>query len=84
LKVDSGDAAALFQKTFAERGASLLAGVERWIGSQAHIRPRKLPEKDLKTRVGIGVYLVNEMSSSPASKARSGTPERRKNKRKGY
>jgi uncharacterized protein DUF6502 len=81
LKVDSTDAAALFQKTFAERGASLLAGVERWIGSQARIRHRKPLERDLKTRVGIGVYLVNELNSIADSKGRSGAAERQRNKK---
>jgi hypothetical protein len=82
LKVDSADAAALFQKTFAERSASLLAGVERWVGSQAHLRPRKLLEKDLKARVGIGVYMVSDLSNSAGIKGRSSIAERRKSKRK--
>jgi len=82
LRLDSADAAALFQKTFAERGASLLAGVERWVGSQAHIRPRALSSKDLKTRVGIGVYLVSDVSNASGTKNRSSSVERQETKRK--
>ena len=82
LKVDSADAAALFQKTFAERGASLLAGVERWVGSQAHLRPRRPLQRDLKARVGIGVYLVSDLANPAVAKSRSGIAERRKSKKK--
>lgn len=81
LKVDSPDAAALFQKTFAERSASLLAGVERWIGSQAHISPRKPLKKDLKTRVGIGVYLVSDPRNPTGTRGSSLGAGRPKKKR---
>lgn len=82
LKVDSADAAALFQKTFSERAASLVSGVERWGGSQARIRSGKTPDKDPKIRVGVGVYLVSDVNRPVDSdKHGSASARRRSTKR---
>jgi hypothetical protein len=81
IRVDSSDAAALFHKTFTERGESLLAGVERWSGSQARIRSGKASEKDPKVRVGIGIYLVNDSAKASVVKAGSGTTGSRRGKK---
>ena len=61
IKNLSADEAALFQETFSERAASLVDGVERWRTSQTRIRTK--PGKRLaaeSTRVGLGVYLVEQ------------------------
>jgi len=57
----SADEAALFQETFSERAASLVDGVERWRTSQTRMRAK--PKKGQAaggTRVGLGVYLVEQ------------------------
>jgi Family of unknown function (DUF6502) len=54
LLVDSPDQAARFQRTFSNRSAAVLQGVEQWIVSQSQ-SPAATSEK---VRVGIGVYMV--------------------------
>lgn len=78
IKVDSDDAAALFRKTFIERGESLLSGVERWSGSQARIRSGKALNKEPSVRVGIGVYLVGDDNKPTPSTGRADAAGRRR------
>ena len=56
--VDSPDQAAKFQRSFSNRAAVLLQGVEQWIASQNKIRQLKSAGGNERHRVGIGVYLV--------------------------
>jgi len=56
----SPDEAALFQETFSERAASLVDGVERWRTSQARMRKSPKGQSLSGTRVGLGVYLVEQ------------------------
>lgn len=65
IKSLSDDEAALFQETFSERAASLVDGVTRWRTSQARMRTKARNRQPDGTRVGIGVYLV-EQKSAPA------------------
>ena len=56
----SVDQAALFQHTFAERGAILLESFEQWLKGQTRVI-KKIPRStQANVRVGIGVYLVQE------------------------
>jgi hypothetical protein len=59
--VDSLDQAARFQRTFSNRAAVMLQGVDQWVES-ARIKPAI---RGKKCRVGIGVYLVQGDSSPP-------------------
>jgi len=52
--------AALFQRTFAKRAATLLEGMDQWLAHQNKHKPSKSAEPKSKTRVGLGVYLVQE------------------------
>jgi hypothetical protein len=56
--VESSDQAARFQRTFSNRAAVMLQGVEQWIGSQNKTRRIKSALREEECRVGIGVYLV--------------------------
>jgi hypothetical protein len=56
--VDSPDQAAKFQRSFSNRAAVMLQGVEQWVASQNKIRQLKSDAETEKYRVGIGVYLV--------------------------
>jgi len=56
--LDSLDQAARFQRTFSNRAAVLLQGVDQWVASQRESRRVKSTVRDDKCRVGIGVYLV--------------------------
>ena len=60
IKHLSADEAALFQETFSERAASLVDGVERWRTSQARMRAKHKDKTAEGTRVGMGVYLVEQ------------------------
>jgi hypothetical protein len=60
--VPSLDQAALFQHTFAERGAILLESFEQWQKGQTRPLSRALPSTKAKVRVGLGVYLVQDRS----------------------
>ena len=61
------DEAALFQSTFSERAASLVDGVDRWRTSQARMRARLKNRVADGTRVGLGVFLINQKSAAPAT-----------------
>ena len=76
----SADEAALFQETFSERAASLVDGVERWRTSQTRMRAKtKKGQAEEGTRVGLGVYLVEQrppevpapFGKKPAPRAKS-------------
>jgi Family of unknown function (DUF6502) len=73
--VDSSVQAAKFQRTFSNRAAAMLQGVQQWLVSQDQTQPKqaKTVAGNRKWRVGIGVYLVqgNEGTGSPRIKARS-------------
>lgn len=56
--VRSPHQAALFQRTFSRRAASLLGGIEQWSAHQTKERSRKRAMAKSKIRVGLGVYLV--------------------------
>lgn len=58
--VDSPHQAALFQRTFARRAATLLESIDQWISHQGKERKAKKPAAKTKTRVGLGIYLVQE------------------------
>jgi len=60
IKHLSADEAALFQETFSERAASLVDGVERWRTSQARMRTKPKAQSTSGTRVGLGVYLLEQ------------------------
>jgi hypothetical protein len=62
--VDSLDQAARFQRTFSNRAAVMLQGVDQWIGSQGESGRIKSAVREDKFRVGIGVYLVQSDSNS--------------------
>jgi hypothetical protein len=62
--VPSADQAALFQHTFAERGAILLESFEQWLKTQTRV-PRISPRAvNTNVRVGVGVYLVQDSCKS--------------------
>lgn len=65
--VPSLDQAALFQHTFAERGAILLESFEQWQKGQARSLKRTLPSPNAKVRVGLGVYLIQDSSKSESN-----------------
>jgi hypothetical protein len=71
--VDSLDQAARFQRTFSNRAAVMLQGVDQWVASQGESGRFKSAVREDKCRVGVGVYLVQGDSSSgrPLAKARS-------------
>ena len=66
IKSLSADEAALFHETFSERAASLVDGVDRWRTSQSRLRAKAKSKHPDGTRVGIGVYLL-EQKSVPAA-----------------
>jgi len=63
------DEAALFQATFSERAAALVDGVGRWHTSQARVRARAKAGTRGDTRVGVGVYLVNQRTGTARASA---------------
>jgi hypothetical protein len=65
--VPSVDQAALFQHTFAERGAILLESFEQWLKGQTRITGKPLRSTNASVRVGVGVYLVQDSSKLDAS-----------------
>jgi hypothetical protein len=80
IKNLSADEAALFQETFSERAASLVDGVERWRTSQTRMRAKLKKGRAAEgTRVGLGVYLVEQRPTTvpaltgkiPATRART-------------
>jgi hypothetical protein len=56
--------AALFQRTFSKRAASLLESVEQW--RDRHVAPARpqLAAEEMGTSVGMGVYLVQRDGGS--------------------
>jgi hypothetical protein len=50
--------AALFQRTFSKRAATLLESIDQWIAHQNKSKQSKHVAAELKTRVGLGVYLI--------------------------
>jgi Family of unknown function (DUF6502) len=71
--VDSAVQAAKFQRTFSNRAAALLQGVQQWLVSQNQTQQAKTVAGNRRWRVGIGVYLVqgSEEVGPPRPKARS-------------
>ncbi len=71
--VDSSDQAAKFQRTFSNRAAAMLQGVQQWSASQNQTRQVKTAIGAKRWRVGIGVYLVqgNDDNGQSRPKARS-------------
>jgi hypothetical protein len=62
--VDSLDQAARFQRTFSNRAAVMIQGVDEWVASQRESGRIESAVRAEKCRVGIGVYLVQSDSSS--------------------
>jgi hypothetical protein len=58
--VSSPDQAALFQRTFAERGANLLDSFEQWRKGQKRVSGKSRRIGSSGVRVGIGVYLIQD------------------------
>ena len=58
--VASPHQAALFQRTFSKRAATLLEGVDQWVGHQNRSKQSGKADPKSKTRVGLGVYLVQD------------------------
>jgi hypothetical protein len=69
--VGSSNQASRFQRTFSNRAAVLLSGVEQWLASQTPLPPTEPPESQ-RCRVGIGVYLVRQdvVASQPSEASR--------------
>jgi len=66
-RVPSAGHAALFQRTFTNRAAALLAGVEEWRGRQVkRAGKRRARSSNSAMRVGLGVYLVRDDFSTDA------------------
>jgi hypothetical protein len=68
--VDSLDQAARFQRTFSNRAAVMLQGVDQWVASQRQ-SGTKSAVRENKRRVGIGVYLVQGDGSSGRTSAKT-------------
>jgi hypothetical protein len=64
--VPSVDQAALFQHTFAERGAILLESFEQWLKGQNRVMRKPSRSTNGSVRVGVGVYLVQDGSKLDA------------------
>jgi hypothetical protein len=64
--VPSVDQAALFQHTFAERGAILLESFEQWLKGQTRVTGGRPRPTNGSVRVGVGVYLVQDNSKLDA------------------
>jgi hypothetical protein len=62
--VTSPHQAALFQRTFSRRAMTLLEGIDQWIAHQTKEEKGKRAASKSKTRVGLGVYLVQEDEKS--------------------
>jgi hypothetical protein len=56
----SMDQAALFHRTFSERGTILLESFEQWLKSQRRVIGKSNRPSKSDVRVGVGVYLVQE------------------------
>jgi hypothetical protein len=58
VKLGSADLVALFKTTFAKRSVALLEGVKAWAASH------HTSKKEARTRVGVGVYVVEKPATS--------------------
>lgn len=68
-KVQSQHQAALFQRTFSQRAAALLASIEQWAARQQdNPKPTKSVHSRRKIRVGLGVYLLQDESPVRANR----------------
>jgi hypothetical protein len=68
--VPSGDQAALFQRTFAERSANLLDSFEQWRKGQTRVRGKTARADRAPVRVGVGVYLIHDKTTLDQPSAR--------------
>ena len=60
--------ARLFRTTFAERGASLLDGADRWLASrQRQLRPRSAADAAPPVQVRLGVFLSESKVAAPTT-----------------
>jgi len=82
--VDSLDQAARFQRTFSNRAAALLQGVDQWIPGQRGSGRIESVVREGRCRVGIGVYLVqgDGTSARTRTKARRGRGEMERHMRR--
>jgi hypothetical protein len=68
------DQAALFHRTFAERGAILIESFEQWLKSQSRSTRKPLRPPKSSVRVGVGVYLVQDtLAGTPQGRRTNGT-----------
>jgi hypothetical protein len=58
--LSSADQAALFQRTFAERGTNLLDSFEQWRKGQRRVFGKPQRAGNSAVRVGVGVYLIQD------------------------
>jgi len=65
--IPSLDQAALFHRTFSERGVILLESFEQWLKSQSRLVGKSIRTSKSRVRVGIGVYLLQDTSRLAAS-----------------
>jgi hypothetical protein len=60
------DQAALFQRTFSERGGILLESFEQWLKSQNRNTQTAVGSTKSSVRIGVGVYLIQDSPHSNA------------------
>jgi hypothetical protein len=58
--VSSEERASLFHRTFSRRAATLLESMEQWVKRESSERSGRSKVHSKATRIGLGVYLVNE------------------------
>jgi hypothetical protein len=66
--VSSKESASLFHRTFSRRAAALLESMEQWVKYQSDSRSGRSKMRSKATRVGLGVYLVNDASLKRAKR----------------
>jgi Family of unknown function (DUF6502) len=71
--------ATLFQSIFSERAAALLEGVDRWAATQAKLRKPDAGSEP-QSRVGIGIYLIDEPENQDNVRLLNALPKRRRRK----
>jgi hypothetical protein len=71
--------ATLFQSIFSERAAALLEGVDRWAATQAKLRKQEAASEP-QSRVGIGVYLIEEPEDNDKARLLATAPKVRRRK----
>jgi Family of unknown function (DUF6502) len=77
--IPSLDQAALFHRTFAERGAIMLESFEQWVKSQNRLAGKSSRSSKPSARVGVGIYLVQdnlEFGPSSGPMGRASTPSK--------